>query len=56
MEIVPNCKLPIFTRSAAVTFDIRIEDGSEFSFNFPWSGLIDLGGHGIPQRLVGRLV
>jgi hypothetical protein len=39
----------ILPHEAAVAFDIGTEDGNEFTFNF-------LYGHGIPQRLVARVV
>jgi hypothetical protein len=39
----------ILSNEAAIAFYIRLEGGSEFAFNF-------LGGHGTPQRLVGRLI
>jgi hypothetical protein len=39
----------ILSHEAAVSLHIRTEDGRELAFNF-------LYGHGIPQRLVGRLV
>jgi hypothetical protein len=45
----PNSPFFILTHEAAVTLNIGAEDCSEFAFNF-------LGGHGIPQRLVGRVI
>jgi len=39
----------VLSHEAAIAFDIGAEDGSEFTLNI-------LGGHRIPQRLVGRLV
>jgi hypothetical protein len=39
----------ILCHEAAITLHICTEDGGEFAFNF-------LCGHGIPQRLGGRLV
>src|SRR4030042_5285084 len=44
-----DCPFLILTHEAAVPLNIGAEDGCEFTFNF-------LGGHGIPQRSVGRLV
>ncbi len=47
-QVLKGCNL-ILTHEAAVSLDICTQDGSEFAFNF-------LGGHGIPQRLIVRLV